>query len=241
MNRSAIHQVQELAATVEGWLGKREGPYLYQLAAVAAPLGVVVEIGSWQGRSTIWLGKGSESVDGNEIYAIDPHIGGPDQEKIGLTNVNTERAFRENIKRAGLESKVVTMVTPSSSALQGWSRTIGMLWIDGDHSYESVSQDFYGWSPFVAEGGIIAFHDTYSWEGVRRLVDEEVLPNDDYRVLGQLDAILAIKKAPRITAMDRLKAQATLRLRKIYNRGRMKRAHWRALPRKVLRGLAMAR
>lgn len=108
----AIREVRALTDTVEGWLGKREGPYLYQLAMGGARLGAVVEIGSWQGRSTIWLGKGSDAVNGYEIYAIDPHVGGPDQEKIGLINVNTEQAFRENIKRAALESKVVTLVMP---------------------------------------------------------------------------------------------------------------------------------
>jgi predicted O-methyltransferase YrrM len=65
-----------------------------------------VEIGSWQGRSTIWLGKGSETVNGYEIYAIDPHVGGSRRQH----NVSTEKVFRENIQRAGLAKKVVTLV-----------------------------------------------------------------------------------------------------------------------------------
>ncbi len=218
-----------------------EGPYLYQLARCASRLGVVVEIGSWQGKSTIWLAKGSEAADGSELYAIDPHVGGRDLEKIGLINVNTEEAFRENIRKAGLEKRVIPIVVTSMDALEGWHKTIGMLWIDGDHSYESVSTDFYGWLPFVADGGVIALHDTYSWEGVRKLVDNEILPNPGYRVLGQVDGILAIQKAGRITLMDRLKAKTTIRLRRIYNQVRVKRCHWRALPRKLLRGFATAR
>lgn len=238
MRSSSIEEVRALTDRVEGWLGKREGPYLYQLAMAAARLGVIVEIGSWQGRSTIWLGKGSSAVDGHELYAIDPHVGGPDQEKIGLINVNTEKAFRDNIKRAGLETKVIALVMPSADALKAWSQTIGMLWIDGDHSYEAVSADFYGWAPFVADRGIIAFHDTYSWDGVRRLVDEEILPNPQYRILGQVDGILAIQNSARMTSRDRLKASAISRLRRLYNGARTKRSHWRALPRKLMRGWA---
>jgi MMP 1-O-methyltransferase len=238
MGDVGLREIHTITDRVEGWLGKREGPYLYQLARCASRLGVLVEIGSWQGKSTIWLGKGSEAVDGSELYAIDPHVGGPDQEKIGLTNVNTEEAFRENIRNAGLEARVIPIVMTSMEALVGWHKTIGMLWIDGDHSYEAVSTDFYGWLPFVAAGGVIALHDTYSWEGVRKLVDDEILPNPSYRVLGQVDGILAIQKAARITLMDRLKAKTTMRLRRIYNHARMKRSHWRALPRKFLRGFA---
>jgi predicted O-methyltransferase YrrM len=140
MDHSAVQEVQKIADSVEGWLGKREGPYLYQLAKVGSRLGAIVEIGSWQGRSTIWLGRGSETVNGYEIYAIDPHVGGPRRQH----NVSTEKAFRENIQRAGLAKKVVPIVALSSDALKGWSRPIGMLWIDGDHRYEAVSGDFLG-------------------------------------------------------------------------------------------------
>jgi len=234
MDHSTVQEVQKIADSVEGWLGKREGPYLYQLAKVGSRLGAIVEIGSWQGRSTIWLGKGSETVNGYEIYAIDPHVGGSRRQH----NVSTEKAFRENIQRAGLAKKVVPIVALSSDALKGWSRPIGMLWIDGDHRYEAVSGDFLGWSRFVAKDGIIAFHDTYSWEGVRRFVDGEILPNTQYRVLGQIDSILAIQKTSRDNWSDRLRADLTIWLRQVYNRAREKRAHWRALPRKIMRGLA---
>lgn len=237
-HRQAAREISKIADPIDGWLGKREGPYLYRLAVHGAQLGVIVEIGSWQGKSTVWLGKGASFINGGKVFAIDPHVGGPDQEKVGLSNVNTESAFRDNIERAGLESNVIAMVMSSASALEGWSRGIGMLWIDGDHSYEAVSSDFYGWSPFVAENGIIAFHDTYSWEGVRRLVDDEVLTHPGYRVLGQVDGILAIQKRAALDWRDRRKAKTTLLLRRIYNRARVKRSHWRALPRKVLRGMA---
>jgi hypothetical protein len=73
---------------------------------------------------------------------------------------------------------------------------------------------------------------------VRRFVDGEILLNTQYRVLGQVDSILAIQKTSWDNWSDRLRADRTIWLRQVYNRAREKRAHWRALPRKIMRGLA---
>lgn len=238
MSPVTIQEIRAVVDKVDGWLGKREGPYLYSLAKLGSQLGVIVEIGSWKGKSTVWLAKGSEAGRGTQVYAIDPHVGGPDQEKLGYKNVNTVEEFGKNIKLAGVETIVTPLVMASMQAVEGWNSPIGLLWIDGDHSYDSVRSDFYSWEPFVTEGGIVALHDTYSWEGVRRLVDQELLSVSQYRVLGQVDGILAVQKVRSLSAVDRVKRGSVLCLRKVYNYGRKKRKHWRALPRKLLRGLS---
>ena len=239
MSSESIKGIQSLTEVVDGWLGKREGPYLYSLAKAASRRGVVVEIGSWKGKSTIWLAKASETVGGAQVYAIDPHVGGPDQEKIGYHAVSTENEFRCNIKAAGVESLVVPLVRSSMDAAKGWDKAIGLLWIDGDHSYESVRGDFFTWEPHVVEGGIIALHDTYSWGGVRRVVDEEILRLNSFQVLGQVDGILAVKKVRSLDSSMRVKRVLVSSLRRVYNEARVQRKHWRALPRKMLRGLSV--
>lgn len=237
----SIADLRKLSDQIDGFLGRREGVYLFKLAKLAANRGVVVEIGSWKGKSTVWLAKGAEAVNGQVIYAIDPHIGSPEHQRQNPGEVNTEQEFRANIGRAGVANRVTPLLMTSAAALAGWTKPIGLLWIDGDHSYDAVSQDYYGWLPHVVDGGIIAFHDTYSWEGVRRLVDEEVLLSKQMRVLGQLDGILAIQKSPGITLTDRLNLFLIRRLRKVFNRARSQRKPWRALPRKLLRALARPR
>ena len=239
MKSPSNQEIRAIADRVDGWLGKREGPYLYKLARIGSKIGVVVEIGSWKGKSTIWLAKGSGSVRGGKVYAIDPHIGGADQEKIGYRNVRTEEEFRLNIRMAGVDSHVVPLVKTSEEAVREWDQPIGLLWIDGDHSYESVHNDFFSWEPWVVEGGVIAMHDTYSREGVRRVVDEEILRIDRFQVLGQLDGILAVKKVRSLTLLSRIKRGLILRLRRVYNKARVERRHWRALPRKLLRGISV--
>lgn len=241
MRVDSLRNVQRIAALVDGWLGKREGPYLYALAKIGSCLGVVVEIGSWKGKSTIWLANGSLAVKGGKVYAIDPHVGGPDQEMIGLRDVRTEAEFRDNLRKAGVESAVVSIVKPSMEVLKAWDKPIGLLWIDGDHRYESVRDDFFGWEPHVGEGGLIALHDTYSWEGVRRFVDEDILRSERFKVLGQVDSILAVKRVSALSLADRLKRGSIVYVRGIYNRARAKRKHWRALPRKLLRGISVPR
>jgi predicted O-methyltransferase YrrM len=239
MNKMA--ELLKLSDEIEGFLGRREGPYLYRLAQFGIKLGVVVEIGSWKGKSTVWLAKGMESVGGGEIFAIDPHIGGDDFVRLGYTAVNTVEEFKNNINRAGVGSLVRLVQKPSLVAVQGWSQGIGLLWIDGDHGYNAVSADFYQWESHVVDGGVVAFHDTYSWEGVRTLVDREVLVLPNYRVLGQVDGILAVQKVKRLSRLDVMQRNIVLHLRQTFNRARVQRRHWRALPRKVLRGLSRPR
>ena len=241
MRASKVSEVAAVAAKIDGWLGKREGPYLYALARSMPSRGVIVEIGSWKGKSTVWLAKAAESINGPDVFAIDPHVGGPDLDKVGLFNVRTEAEFLENMRTAGLSHRVHAIVKSSMSALEEWREPVAFVWIDGDHSYESVAQDFYGWSKYLTPRGIIAFHDTYSWEGVRRLVDEEVLLLKDFKVLGQVDGILAVQKVISLGFWDQLKRNTVRRLRRIYNSARVHRYHWRALPRKLLRTIAVPR
>ncbi len=238
MKTSSIQDIRKITDRIDGWLAKREGPYLYSLSQFGARLGVVVEIGSWKGKSTVWLAKGSEKVDGEKIYAVDPHLGGPDQARLGLTDIQTEKEFKENIRLAGVQARVVPLVMTSMQAVKNWNQPIGLLWIDGDHSYRSVQQDFFNWQPHVVEGGIIAFHDTCSWAGVRRFIDEEILSLDGYRIIGHVKEIVAIKKVPDGSRVNRLKKSLFIYLREIYNRDRENRKQRRAIHVKIMRGLA---
>lgn len=238
MKSLSVEEIGHIANPVDGWLGKREGPYLYSLAKAVSSLGVIVEIGSWKGKSTIWLAQGAQAGQGGEVYAIDPHVGGPDQEQKGYRNVHTEEEFKNNIRLAGVEHLVVPLVMTSREAVQGWNRPIGLLWVDGDHSYENVKFDLYNWEPYVVVGGVIAFHDTFSWNGVRKFVDEEVLWCDKFQVLGQVNQILAVRKVPRLSALDRMKRRIVIYLRQAYNRASLEGRH-RRVPKNLL--LAVSR
>lgn len=231
---ASVSEIRKITDKVDGWLGKREALYLYALAKADIGSGAIVEIGSWKGKSTIWLARGSAARGGGSVYAIDPHKPLPEENYYE----DTEAEFTSNIKNAGVEALVIPLVMSSAEAVKDWQKPIHLLWIDGDHRYEGVHHDFFSWAPHVIQGGVIALHDTYSKDGVRRVVDDEILRLDNFKVLGQVDGILAVAKTQSLSQLDRMNRQIVLTLRKWHNDARVERKHWRALPKKLLRGLS---
>jgi cephalosporin hydroxylase len=58
------------------------------------------------------------------------------------------------------------VVATSEEAAADWSRPISLLWIDGDHEYESVRQDLRLWEPYLLPGATVALHDTFVWQAL---------------------------------------------------------------------------
>ena len=157
--------------TLPGMLTYDEVDCLYRLGQMNHCNGVIVEIGSWQGKSTIALALGAAKAHREKIYAIDPHVVQPEEGYLE----DTRSAFVANIKRASVDGQVIPMIMTSKEAARDWRLPIRLLWIDGDHRYESVKQDFLLWEPFVVDGGIIAMHDTIRKKGPKKVLWENVL------------------------------------------------------------------
>ena len=87
-----------------GWLTEAEGIFLYKTAKTISPKNVIVEIGSWKGKSTICLGKGVQDGNKAKIYAIHPHIGSSEHQK-RFDHVDTYQEFIGNIKNAGVDER----------------------------------------------------------------------------------------------------------------------------------------
>lgn len=127
-----------------------------------------MEIGSWKGKSTICLAAGAKEGKNVRVAAIDPHCAS----YVHAPGQTTEQELRRNLYLAGLDEKVDVIVATSEEACARWNHPVSLLWIDGDHRYESVKLDFMLWSPHLVEGGIVAFHDTFVWPGPERVVSE---------------------------------------------------------------------
>ncbi len=120
---------------------EREGKFLYTLAKKCKGSGVIVEIGSWKGRSTIYLAKGSKAGNSVRVYAIDPHTGSSEhKEKFG--EVWTFDEFVKNIKSAGVDDIVTPIVKTSEEAAKEFDRPVELIFIDGAHEYEFVKKRF---------------------------------------------------------------------------------------------------
>jgi predicted O-methyltransferase YrrM len=155
-------KVKPLIADVPGWLTDEEGEALYELARSCRGEGVIVEIGSWRGKSTICLGLGSRAGQGVPVYAIDPHTDG----RFG--------DFKTNVDRAGITELVRPIASLSQPAADDFDERIELLFVDGSHEYDLVLEDFEKWVPKVVDGGWVAFHDTTWTEGPRKVVGHAV-------------------------------------------------------------------
>jgi len=172
-----ISLVQRAAREIDGWLTDIEGISLYYAARYGPSEGTIVEIGSFKGKSTIWLAKGSKRVGREKIYAIDTHLGSPEHRLGGQfashmpPEGTTELVFRQNIRQADVEDWVVPLIMSSDDALRVWRDPIRLLFIDGEHAYEAVRNDFLNWQQYVVLGGFIAFHDVDRWDGTAKILD----------------------------------------------------------------------
>jgi predicted O-methyltransferase YrrM len=160
---------------IKGLISKREAWFLFECVAGGPGSGFCVEIGSFQGYSTVCMAYAAKLRSREKIVAIDPHYGYPHHER-NFEIVQTYPQFIENIKSLDLMPWVDVRVMTSVKAAQKWKGDfIRFLWIDGDHSYEGVKSDYEAWEPFLIENGIIAFHDAdpnNPLEGPKRLIKE---------------------------------------------------------------------
>jgi predicted O-methyltransferase YrrM len=221
-------------AKIPGMLTQNEGEYLFRLAQLNPRKGVIVEIGSWKGKSTICLALGSLSAGGEKVYAVDPHK--PLAEE-GYVD-DTEAEFYKNIRGTGVENQVVPMVTTSAEAARGWNKPIRLLWIDGDHRYEQVRQDFMVWEPHVIEGGIVAMHDTIRKKGPKHVLWESIFHSSHYQEISIVDNITAAKKVKNISHWQGLTKWCTISCRALYIAARKLHIPYaKAVGRKLLRTL----
>ena len=157
--------------TVKGFLDPKEGHALYSYALQAGALGPVLEVGSYCGKSTVYLGEACREKDVS-LYAIDHHRGSEEHQpgeeyhdqdlfdgKAGL--MDTFREFRQTMRNAALEDVVVPIVASSSVASRNWHTPLGMVFIDGGHSLEAAQTDYRSWVSHVVTNGTLAIHDIF--------------------------------------------------------------------------------
>ena len=210
-----IGKIKEFIDKVEGWLSHKEGELLYNLAKNCSGRGVIVEIGSWKGKSTIWLGKGSKKGESIKVYAVDPHIGFPDViETYG--KIWTYEGFKNNIKAAAVDDVVVSIVKTSEDAAGDFNEPVELIFIDGVHQYDYVKLDFQLWFPKVIPGGTMAFHDTTGGYGAKQVVEELVYKSKHFKNVRFADSITFAEKVEQNSFRDRLKNRYMLSLKHLY-------------------------
>ena len=164
----ALLRAAEAAA---GFMPADEGQALYETALAYAPVGPVMEIGTYCGKSTIYLAAAARQY-GQTVLTVDHHHGSEEHQEgweyhdtslvdPGTGRIDTLPRFRAAIAAAGLEDDVVAIVGRSDRVAQVWRGLLGLVFIDGGHTDEAAQADYEGWAPKVTLGGALAIHDVF--------------------------------------------------------------------------------
>ncbi|MFI6449938.1 class I SAM-dependent methyltransferase [Streptosporangium amethystogenes] len=159
------------AQHAKGFMPHEEGIALFETAVEYGPRGPICEIGSYCGKSAVYLGAGARQA-GSVVFTVDHHRGSeeiqpgwahhdPTLMDPRFGKMDSLPTFRTTIASAGLEDEVIAIVGRSERVAGLWNTPLAMLFIDGGHSELPVTKDYEGWAPHVMQGGALVFHDIY--------------------------------------------------------------------------------
>lgn len=157
--------------SVKGFLDPKEGEALHRHAFIASALGPCVEIGSYCGKSTVYIGAACQ-LRGQTLFTVDHHRGSEEMQPgwehhdpatwdLKADAIDSLPFLRDTLRRARLEETVVAVVGRSATIARHWRTPISFLFIDGGHSMENASADYESWTPHLVEGGLLAIHDVF--------------------------------------------------------------------------------
>ena len=164
-------RLRRAAEATRGFMPAEEGLALYEAAASVEVGGPLLEVGSYCGKSAVYLGAAAEAT-GRVLFCVDHHRGSeenqpgwdhhdPEVVDAELGVIDTLPFFRRTIRDAGLEGTVVAVVGDSPAVASLWATPLALVFIDGGHGAEPARRDYEGWSPHVAPGGLLAIHDVF--------------------------------------------------------------------------------
>lgn len=197
-NITDIEKLAEGSLSVPGMIEPRSGQNLYQLCYLQSRPGDVVEIGSWQGRSTIFLASAVRDSGNGRLYAIDHfkgNVGKEDFYRVEGSLENLDEKFLKNVATFGLSDYVRLLDMPSAEAAEALGDiSIRFLFIDGDHTYDGVKNDIELFFPRLTEGAIVVFDDYFDgFPGLVQAVEECVIEKNIYSKIYQYRHTLVIE------------------------------------------------
>ncbi len=161
----------KLIDRTKGFLDKEEGLRLYQLGLEAATIGPCLEIGSYCGKSTLYLGAACQK-NNSTLFAVDHHSGSEEQQPgegyfdpetydIRQRRMDTYPLFHKALIDGGLEDTVVPILARSEVAARQWATPLSLVFIDGGHSFAAAYTDYNSWIGHIMPGGYLLIHDIF--------------------------------------------------------------------------------
>jgi predicted O-methyltransferase YrrM len=164
-------ELRKAAEAATGFMPAPEGLALHDAAARYAAKGPVLEVGTYCGKSTIYLAAAARE-QGQPVITVDHHHGSEENQPgweyhdPSLVDPRTGRLdtlphVRATLGVAGLEQDVIVVVGWSARVARLWATPLGLLFIDGGHTEAAAQADYEGWARWVAPGGALAIHDVF--------------------------------------------------------------------------------
>ena len=160
----------EIAHASKGFMPDDEGLALYETGLAASPMGPMLEVGSYCGKSAVYLGAAAKETS-STLYSVDHHRGseenqpGAEYHDPDLVDeegrVDTLPWFRSTIEEAGLSNWVIAVVGSSPKVARSWATPLSLVFIDGGHSEQAARADYDSWAPKIITGGFLAIHDVF--------------------------------------------------------------------------------
>ena len=159
------------ARAAKGFMPEDEGALLFDVAVRALRTGPGLEVGTYCGKSAIYLGAAAR-VAGSTVFTVDHHRGS-EENQVGweyhdpaladpeFGRLDTLPTFRHTLKDAGLEDEVVAVVGRSTTVSALWRTPLALVFVDGGHTDEHAGNDYVGWGRWVARGGTLVIHDVF--------------------------------------------------------------------------------
>jgi hypothetical protein len=191
------------AGELGGWLASYEGEYFYKLVYESRYLdGVIVEIGTYVGKSCIYFTKGlqdsdKETKEKSYIFSIDPFTGSSEHlewaknNEMGFESNSTFNPFIRNLKRFGVYDNVIPIATYSDTVAKWWNLPIKILFIDGSHDLDQPIRDYTNFRNHIVTNGLVVFHDTHLDETKAAI---KVVLEDKYQIVYDVGSLMALRK-----------------------------------------------
>jgi predicted O-methyltransferase YrrM len=165
------NDLRAAADAARGFMPLDEGLALHDAAASLTVDGPLLEIGSYCGKSAVYLGAAAQER-GTVLFSVDHHRGSEENQPgwewhepdlvdpdVGL--IDTLPRFRRTIHDAGLEGTVIAVVADSPALAAHWCTPLSLLFIDGGHGDDPAHRDYELWTPHIVEGGLLCIHDVF--------------------------------------------------------------------------------
>ena len=190
---------------VKGFLSDKEAKKLQELFLNVHHLGAVLEIGTYCGKSTLNFAHVAKEINGL-VYTVDHHIGSEehqlgeeyfDQENFdeALNRVNTVPLLQKNLEEVKEITNIIPIIGDANTISQSWQTRLGMLFIDGSHSFESANNDYENWKHLIEKHGALAFHDIYEDPSKGGQAPYKVLQkaiDDGFKIFDRVDTAVCL-------------------------------------------------